>query len=45
MKVNPLLVLLAVLFGTSMGDWVGGVFGGFVAAGNWSGYAAKPASR
>ena len=31
-KVNPLLVLLAVLVGTSMGDWVGGVFGGFVAA-------------
>jgi predicted PurR-regulated permease PerM len=31
-KVNPLLVLLAVLFGTSMGDWVGGIFGGFVAA-------------
>jgi predicted PurR-regulated permease PerM len=31
-KVNPLLVLLAVLFGTSIGDWVGGVFGGFVAA-------------
>jgi predicted PurR-regulated permease PerM len=31
-KVNPLLVLLAILFGTSLGDWVGGVFGGFVAA-------------
>jgi predicted PurR-regulated permease PerM len=31
-KVNPLLVLLAVLFGTSLGDWVGGIFGGFVAA-------------
>ena len=31
-KVNPLLVLLAVLFGTSLGAWVGGVFGGFVAA-------------
>jgi predicted PurR-regulated permease PerM len=31
-KVNPLLVLLAILFGTSIGDWVGGVFGGFVAA-------------
>jgi predicted PurR-regulated permease PerM len=31
-RVNPLLVLLAVLFGTSIGDWVGGVFGGFVAA-------------
>ena len=31
-KVNALLVLLSVLFGTSLGDWVGGVFGGFVAA-------------
>jgi predicted PurR-regulated permease PerM len=31
-KVNALLVLLAVLFGTSLGDWVGGVFGAFVAA-------------
>ena len=31
-KINPLLVLLAVLFGTSLGDWVGGLFGGFVAA-------------
>ena len=31
-KVNPLLVLLAVLVGTSLGDWVGGIFGGFVAA-------------
>ena len=31
-EVNPLLVLLAVLFGTSLGDWVGGLFGGFVAA-------------
>jgi predicted PurR-regulated permease PerM len=31
-QINPLLVLLSVLFGTSLGDWVGGVFGGFVAA-------------
>ena len=31
-KVNPLLVLLAVLVGASMGGWVGGFFGGFVAA-------------
>jgi predicted PurR-regulated permease PerM len=31
-NVNPLLVLLSVLFGTSIGDWVGGIFGGFVAA-------------
>jgi predicted PurR-regulated permease PerM len=31
-QINPLLVLLSVLFGTSIGAWVGGVFGGFVAA-------------
>jgi predicted PurR-regulated permease PerM len=31
-KVDPLLVLLSVLFGTSLGDWVGGTFGAFVAA-------------
>lgn len=31
-KINPLLVLLSVLIGTSLGDWVGGIFGGFVAA-------------
>jgi predicted PurR-regulated permease PerM len=31
-QINPLLVLLSVLFGTSIGDWVGGLFGGFVAA-------------
>jgi predicted PurR-regulated permease PerM len=31
-KINPLLVLLAVLVGTSLGDWVGGIFGAFVAA-------------
>ena len=31
-QINPLLVLLSVLFGTSIGDWVGGIFGGFVAA-------------
>jgi predicted PurR-regulated permease PerM len=31
-QINPLLVLLSILFGTSLGDWVGGVFGGFVAA-------------
>jgi predicted PurR-regulated permease PerM len=31
-KINPLLVLLAVLFGTSLGDWAGGIFGAFVAA-------------
>jgi predicted PurR-regulated permease PerM len=31
-NVNPLVVLLSILFGTSIGDWVGGTFGGFVAA-------------
>jgi predicted PurR-regulated permease PerM len=31
-KVNPLLVLLSLLVGTSIGDWVGGFFGSFVAA-------------
>jgi predicted PurR-regulated permease PerM len=31
-KVSPLLILLSVLLGTSLGDWAGGVFGGFVAA-------------
>ena len=31
-KVNPLLVLLSLLIGTSIGDWVGGFFGSFVAA-------------
>ena len=31
-KVSPLLVLMSVLLGTSLGDWAGRVFGGFVAA-------------
>jgi predicted PurR-regulated permease PerM len=31
-NVSPLLVLMSVLLGTSLGDWAGGVFGGFVAA-------------
>jgi predicted PurR-regulated permease PerM len=31
-NVNPLLVLLSVLIGTSIGDWVGGLFGSFVGA-------------
>jgi predicted PurR-regulated permease PerM len=31
-KINPLLVLLSILAGTSIGDWVGGFFGSFVAA-------------
>jgi predicted PurR-regulated permease PerM len=31
-NVNPLLVLLSLLVGTSIGDWVGGTFGSFVGA-------------
>jgi predicted PurR-regulated permease PerM len=31
-KVNPLLVLLSVLIGASIGSWIGGIFGAFVAA-------------
>jgi len=31
-NINPLLVLLAILVGTSVGDWLGGFFGSFVAA-------------
>jgi predicted PurR-regulated permease PerM len=31
-RVNPLLVLLAILIGASIGSWVGGTFGAFVAA-------------
>ena len=31
-KVNPLLVLLPLLVGTSIGGWIGGFFGSFVAA-------------
>jgi predicted PurR-regulated permease PerM len=31
-RVNPLLVLLSILVGASLGDWIGGVFGAFVAA-------------
>ena len=31
-RINPLLVLIAVLVGASLGDWVSGLFGGFVAA-------------
>jgi predicted PurR-regulated permease PerM len=31
-KVNPLLVLVAILIGSSIGDWLGGTFGAFVAA-------------
>jgi predicted PurR-regulated permease PerM len=31
-KVSPLLVLLSILVGASIGSWVGGTFGAFVAA-------------
>jgi len=31
-KINPLLVLVAILVGASIGSWIGGFFGGFVAA-------------
>ncbi|MDQ2875399.1 MAG: AI-2E family transporter [Actinomycetota bacterium] len=31
-KVNPLLVLVSILVGASIGNWIGGVFGAFVAA-------------
>jgi predicted PurR-regulated permease PerM len=31
-NINPLLVLLSLLVGTSIGDWVDGFFGSFVAA-------------
>ena len=31
-RVNPLLVFLAVLVGAEIGSWIGGLFGGFVAA-------------
>jgi predicted PurR-regulated permease PerM len=31
-RVNPLLVLLSILFGAEIGSWIGGVFGAFVGA-------------
>jgi predicted PurR-regulated permease PerM len=31
-RVNPLLVFVSVLVGAEIGAWVGGAFGGFVAA-------------
>ncbi len=31
-RINPLLVLVAILVGATLGSWVGGFFGGFVAA-------------
>ena len=31
-RISPLLVLISVLVGASAGSWIGGLFGGFVAA-------------
>jgi predicted PurR-regulated permease PerM len=31
-RVNPLLVLMSILIGASVGSWIGGIFGAFVAA-------------
>jgi predicted PurR-regulated permease PerM len=31
-RINPLLVLIAILVAASIGSWIGGFFGGFVAA-------------
>ncbi len=31
-KINPLLVLISILVGASLGSWIGGIFGGFVLA-------------
>jgi predicted PurR-regulated permease PerM len=31
-RINPLIVLIAILVGASIGSWIGGFFGGFVAA-------------
>jgi predicted PurR-regulated permease PerM len=31
-KINPLLVLVSILVGASIGSWIGGIFGAFVAA-------------
>jgi predicted PurR-regulated permease PerM len=31
-RINPLLVLVSILVGSSIGAWLGGLFGGFVAA-------------
>jgi len=30
-KINPLVVFAAVLVGADIGNWLGGLFGGFVA--------------
>jgi predicted PurR-regulated permease PerM len=31
-RINPLLVLMSILVAASIGSWIGGLFGGFVAA-------------
>src|SRR5262249_60223484 len=31
-RINPLLVLMSILVAASVGSWIGGLFGGFVAA-------------
>jgi predicted PurR-regulated permease PerM len=31
-RVSPLLVLISILVGASLGSWIGGIFGAFVAA-------------
>ncbi len=31
-RINPLLVIVAILVGASLGSWIGGLFGGLVAA-------------
>src|SRR6266487_1999019 len=31
-RINPLLVLISILVAASVGSWIGGLFGGFVAA-------------
>jgi predicted PurR-regulated permease PerM len=31
-RINPLLVLMSILVSASIGSWIGGLFGGFVAA-------------
>jgi hypothetical protein len=31
-QINPLLVLVSILVAASIGSWIGGLFGGFVAA-------------
>ena len=37
-RVNPLLVLLSILFGGEIGSWIGGIFGAFVGGTHWQSY-------